>query len=266
MIRSTLLVLGLALGLALQAGAAGFSGTVKQTMDGGGYTYVQLTTAQGDIWLAGPQTAVKKGQKLSTGEGMLMSGFQSKALNRTFDKIYFVNSLGAASGSAGAAGGGMANPHGGGSGGAANPHAGMPLAGQKAPGAKVDKPKAGSIKKATHTVADLFFQPKLLAGKTVEVRGVVTKYNEGIMGSNWIHLQDGTGQAGKDDLVVTTQQTVKPGDRITAKGKIGVDRDLGSGYFFPVLLENATVKVEGSGKSPAKAKAKAKAATSTKGK
>lgn len=264
MIRSTFLVLGLALGLALQAGAAGFSGTVKQTMDGGGYTYVQLTTTQGDVWLAGPQTAVKKGQKLSTGDGMLMSGFQSKALNRTFDKIYFVNSLGAGSGSgsAGAMGGGMANPHGGGAG--SNPHAGMPLAGQKAPGAKVDKPKAGSVKKATHTVADLFFQPKLLAGKTVEVRGVVTKYNEGIMGSNWIHLQDGTGQAGKDDLVVTTQQTAKPGDRITAKGTLAVDRDLGSGYFFPVLLENATVKVEGSGKGAGAAKAKA--ATSAKGK
>jgi hypothetical protein len=262
MIRSTLLILGVALGLALQAGAAGFSGTVKQTMDGGGYTYVQLTTAQGDVWLAGPQTAVKKGQKLSTGDGMLMSGFQSKALNRTFDKIYFVNSLGAASG-AGSAAGSMGNPHGGGSGAAgSNPHAGMPLAGQKAPGAKVDKPKQGSVKKASHTVADLFFQPKLLAGKTVEVRGVVTKYNEGIMGSNWIHLQDGTGQAGKDDLVVTTQQVVKPGDRITAKGKVGVDRDLGSGYFFPVLLENATVKVEGSGK----AATKGKAATAAKGK
>ena len=126
----------------------------------------------------------------------------------------------------------------------------------------MDKPKQGSIKKATHTVADLFFQPKLLAGKSVEVRGVVTKYNEGIMGSNWIHLQDGTGQAGKDDLVVTTQQKAKPGDLITAKGQLAVDRDLGSGYFFPVLLENATLKVEASGK----AAAKGKAATAAKGK
>jgi len=127
MIRSTLLVLGLTLGLALQAGAAGFSGTVKQTMDGGGYTYVQLTTAQGDVWLAGPQAAIKKGQKLSTGDGMLMNGFQSKALGRTFDKIYFVNSLGATSGG-GSAAGSMGNPHAGGAG--SNPHAGMPLAGQ----------------------------------------------------------------------------------------------------------------------------------------
>ncbi|MFA7330767.1 MAG: hypothetical protein WC326_06800 [Candidatus Delongbacteria bacterium] len=229
--------------LVLQAGAAGFSGTVKQTMDGGGYTYVLLTTGKGDIWLAGPQTAVKKGQKLSTGDGMLMSGFQSKALNRTFDQIYFVNSLGAAAGGGAAMGKAPA-----GKGMAANPHAGMPLAGQKAPGASVAKPKAGSIKKATHTVADCFFQPKLLAGKTVEVRGVVTKYNEGIMGSNWIHLMDGSGQSGKDDLVVTTSQKVKVGDRITAKGKLGTDRDLGSGYFFPVLLENATVKVEASTK------------------
>lgn len=233
--------------LAGLAQAASFSGTVKQTMDGGGYTYVLLTTGSGEVWVAGPQTKVSKGQKLTTGEGMLMAGFQSKALKRTFDQIYFVNSLGAAGPAAKGAGMG-ANPHAGGPGSASNPHAGMPLAGQKAPGLSVSKPKAGSLKKATHTVEQLFFQPKLLAGKTVEVRGVVTKYNEGIMGSNWIHLMDGTGQSGKDDLVVTTTQKVKVGDRITAKGKLGTDRDLGSGYFFPVLLENATVKVEASAK------------------
>lgn len=226
------------LALALAASAAGYTGTVKQTMNSGGYTYVLLSTSSGDVWLAGPETKVKVGQKISSGEGMLMQGFNSKTLKRTFDKIYFVNALG------GAAAGGAA----GGAPGMANPHAGMPLSGQTAPSVSVGKPKAGSVKKATHTVGELFFQPKLLAGKTVEVRGVVTKYNEGIMGSNWIHLMDGSGQPGKDDLVVTTSQKVKAGDRIVAKGKVAVDRDLGSGYFFPVLLESATVRVEASGK------------------
>ena len=235
------------LALALAASAAGYTGTVKQTMNSGGYTYVLLSTSSGDVWLAGPESKVKVGQKISSGEGMLMQGFNSKTLKRTFDKIYFVNSLGGPAAAGSSAGGtaGMANPH---AGGAGNPHAGMPLSGQTAPPVNVDKPKAGSVKKATHTVGELFFQPKLLAGKTVEVRGVVTKYNEGIMGSNWIHLMDGSGQPGKDDLVVTTSQKVKAGDRIVAKGKVAVDRDLGSGYFFPVLLESATVRVEASGK------------------
>jgi hypothetical protein len=253
------------LALALAARAESFTGTVKQTMDSGGYTYVLLKTAQGDVWVAGPESKTKVGQTLSTGEGMLMQGFNSKTLKRTFDKIYFVNSLGAAKGSAGAASGtGMTgNPHA--SGGMANPHAGMPLVGGTAPAASAPKPKAGSVKKATHTVSELFFQPKLLVGKTVEVRGVVTKVNEGIMGSNWIHLMDGTGQPGKDDLVITTSQTAKLGDRILAKGKVAVDRDLGSGYFFPVLLDQATLKVEGAA-APAKAAAKGKPAASAKAK
>lgn len=229
--------------LALVAHGAAFSGTVKQTMNSGGYTYALIATSGGDVWVAGPETKVTKGQKISTGEGMLMSGFKAKSLNRTFEQIYFVNSIG---GGGKAAGGASAGPHAGGA--MANPHAGMPLAGQKAPTPSAAKPKAGSIKKATHTVADLFFQPRLLKGKSVEVRGMVTKYNEGIMGSNWIHLMDGSGTPGKDDLVITTKQSCKVGDRVVVKGMVGVDRDFGSGYFFPVLVENATVKVEAKGK------------------
>lgn len=228
--------------LAAAAFGAAFSGTVKQTMNSGGYTYALIATGSGEVWVAGPETKVSKGQKISTGEGMLMSGFKAKSLNRTFDQIYFVNSIGG-----GASAGAAVSPHGGG-GAMANPHAGMPLAGQKAPAPAAAKPKAGSIKKATHTVADLFFQPRMLKGKTVEIRGLVTKYNEGIMGSNWIHLQDGSGTPGKDDLVITTKQACNVGDKVVVKGMVGVDRDFGSGYFFPVLVENATVKVETKGK------------------
>ncbi|MDP2360914.1 MAG: DNA-binding protein [bacterium] len=241
-------ILTMALALALLAAgadAAGFSGTVKQTMNSGGYTYVLLDTGQGEIWLAGPEAKVSKGQKLSTGDGMAMHGFQAKSLNRTFDEIWFVNSLSAGAGSGAAGGAAMANPHGSPMG---NPHAGMPLASQGAPKPGAAKPKAGSVKKAGHTVSELYFQPRLLAGKTVEVRGVVTKYNEGIMGSNWIHLMDGTGEPGRDDLVITTSQTCQVGDRIVAKGKLAVDRDLGSGYFFPVLVEGAALTVEAAGK------------------
>jgi len=209
---------------------------------------VLLATGSGEVWLAGPQTRIKVGQQLQTGDGMLMQGFQSKSLNRTFEQIYFVNSLGAAGAGGAGSGAGMGNPHGGSGGAMANPHAGMPLAGQMPPKPSLDKPKAGSIKKAGHTVAELYFQPRLLSGKQVSVRGVVTKYNEGIMGSNWIHLMDGSGQPGKDDLVVTTSQSCKVGDRVVATGKLATDRDLGSGYFFPVLLENATIKVEAAGK------------------
>ena len=82
-----------ALALSLSASAAGYTGTVKQTMDSGGYTYVLLKTASGDVWLAGPESKVKVGQTLSSGEGMLMQGFNSKTLKRTFSKVLFVSKV-----------------------------------------------------------------------------------------------------------------------------------------------------------------------------
>ncbi len=64
------------------------------------------------------------------------------------------------------------------------------------------------------------------------------------MGTNWVHIQDGTGTNGTHDLLVTTSQTVKVGSVITAEGKVVKDKDFGSGYFYDVLLENSKIIVE----------------------
>ena len=72
---------------------AGTSGTVLETMDAGGYTYVRLQTGAATVWAAGPQTAVKVGQNVRLVGGMPMQNFQSKTLNRTFDTILFVTEI-----------------------------------------------------------------------------------------------------------------------------------------------------------------------------
>jgi hypothetical protein len=64
------------------------------------------------------------------------------------------------------------------------------------------------------------------------------------MGKNWLHIKDGTGAEGKNDLVVTTNDTAKIGEVVMVTGKLQFDKDLGSGYFFPVIVEDAKVKVE----------------------
>jgi hypothetical protein len=55
------------------------------------------------------------------------------------------------------------------------------------------------------TVAEVFARPgHALAGQNVTVRGKVVKTNVGVMGQNWIHVRDGSGAEGTNDLTVTT--------------------------------------------------------------
>jgi len=70
-----------------------FSGEVLETFDASTFTYVQVKTDNGPVWAAGPTTAVKKGDTVSFGGKTPMENFHSKSLNRTFEMIYFANSL-----------------------------------------------------------------------------------------------------------------------------------------------------------------------------
>ncbi len=64
-------------------------GTVLETMNSGGYTYVRLDVGGSEVWAAGPTTQLAVGDTVSVSTSMPMQNFQSKTLNRTFDKIYF---------------------------------------------------------------------------------------------------------------------------------------------------------------------------------
>ena len=97
------------------------------------------------------------------------------------------------------------------------------------------------------TIASLFADRKALAGKTVTIHGVVVKYNPGILGVNWIHLQDGTGTAadGSNDVTVTYTDDVPLalGDTVVATGTAAIDKNIGAGYAYPVLVEHARLIV-----------------------
>jgi hypothetical protein len=93
----------------------------------------------------------------------------------------------------------------------------------------------------TRTVAALHQDKAALAGKSVKVEGKVVKVNNGIMGRNFLHVQDGTGDAASNDLTVTSKQTAAVGDQVTVTGKVVLDRDFGSGYVYPLLVEEANI-------------------------
>ncbi len=106
--------------------------------------------------------------------------------------------------------------------------------------------QAGAAEPAVKTVAALYKDKAALAGKTISAQGKVVKVNNKIMGRNWFHVQDGTGDAktSSNDLVVTTKQDVAVGDQVTLTGVVAVNKDFGSGYSYPLLIEDASVKVK----------------------
>jgi hypothetical protein len=65
------------------------SGKVVETMDSGRYTYVCLEKNDKKLWLAVPKMKVVIGQNISFKPGLEMVNFESKTLNRKFDKIIF---------------------------------------------------------------------------------------------------------------------------------------------------------------------------------
>ncbi|MGK2944826.1 MAG: nucleotide-binding protein [Desulfuromonadales bacterium] len=210
--------------------APGKTGKVLETMDAAGYTYIQVDTGSETLWVAAPQFAVKVDDDVVIPEGMPMADYHSKTLDRTFDVVYFVPSVLV---------GGAANLTG------DMPAGHPPMTGGKTVVETTDVDLSGiTAAEGGQTVADIFAKKAELAGKPVKVRGKVVKFSPGIMGKNWIHLQDGTGEAGANDLTVTTDATAEKGDTVTINGVLVIDKDFGYGYAYDVIVENAEVAAE----------------------
>ena len=106
----------------------------------------------------------------------------------------------------------------------------------------VNVPKASGTD--ARTVAEVITKRIELKDKTVLVRGKVVKFTPEILNKYWIHLRDGSGSASDNthDVVVTTNDQAKVGDVVVVKGVVHVDKELGSGYAYKVLIEEATLQ------------------------
>jgi hypothetical protein len=104
-------------------------------------------------------------------------------------------------------------------------------------------PSASAADPQLHSVAGLNANRSALAGQTIRAAGKVVKVNNGIMGRNFVHVQDGSGDAasGSNNLIVTSKQTARVGDQVSIAGTVVVDRDFGSGYLYPLLIEEASI-------------------------
>lgn len=96
------------------------------------------------------------------------------------------------------------------------------------------------------SIVELYTEKDTLANQKVVVRGKVVKTNAGIMNKDWVHVRDGSGQDGSNDLTVTMTAQPLPnvGDTVLVTGTVVLDKDFGMGYQYPVMIENAEVKIE----------------------
>ncbi len=191
---------------------------VEEVVQTSQYTYLKVSENGAENWIAVTKQEASKGDTYYYNQELEMKNFNSKELNRTFETIYFVQGLSKEPIIAN-----VATP--------AN-HQGKTTA-LKKEGISV-APAEGSV-----SVADLFAKAAEYAGKSIKMKGQVVKVNNEVMGKNWIHIQDGTGDAGTCDLTITTQDQAKVGDVVTFEGTINTKKDFGYGYFYDVIMEDA---------------------------
>ena len=172
-----------------------------------------------DYWIAVTKLNAKEGDEYYIGKKMQMNNFKSKDLDRTFDTVFFVQEI-------------SKNPIM-----STSPAMTSSIESRR----PVIEKQEINVEKAEGgvTVSELFAGAASYAGQTVKIKGKVIKVNNGIMGRNWVHIQDGTSDNGKFDLTVTTDANVTVGQIVTFEGVIATNKDFGAGYAYEVLMEQA---------------------------
>ncbi len=208
----------------------GVRGTVLETMNSGGYSYVLVETEQDRRWLAVPQTVVQVGDTIQASQGMPMPDFESKSLNRSFDIVYFLGGLENLSA--------PAVPENRSTGALPSGHPSIDGS-SEIPPADIDVAEL----KSGQNIAYVHANKSTLAGQQISLRGEVVKYNANILGWNFIHIQDGSGDVadGSNDLTVTSKAATVVGETLVVTGTIILNKDFGYGYTFPVMMEGASL-------------------------
>ncbi len=202
-----------------------YSAVIQEIVQTTNYTYCRVAEGAVEYWMAISKLPVEVGQTLYFNQGHEMKDFHSKELDRTFPSVYFIQDV------------------------STNPGGGVAAA-EQAPAVMGTTPQKPEIVKneikigkadGGITIAELYANKDKYAGKTVKIRGKVTKFNPGIMSRNWVHIQDGSDYEGNFDLTITTQIMINEDATVTFEGVIATDKDFGAGYFYPIIMEEADI-------------------------
>lgn len=224
-------------------------GKVLETIDAASYTYVNVDTGEATQWVAVPEADLEVGQEVSFESGMEMKDLESKTLGRTFDSVIFSRGemvAGAGASAPADTAGSFEDALRDEAAGPGAAHADIPASGGSmaaiVPSSDVQVEKAEG--ENAYTVGELHARRNELNDQKVVVRGKVMKVSSMIMGKNWVHIQDGTGDAGSNthDLVVTTLAEPEKDSVVVVEGTLHADRDFGAGYRYDVIIEDAEFK------------------------
>lgn len=208
-------------------------GKVLEVTPAMGYKYLKVDENGTVQWVAIASAPVEVGDTIGYDKRTVMKDFKSKTLGKTFKEIIFANDVYLPQKTA--VPGTLKSMLGLDRGQQAHTTAAKP--------AESDKPAKPFVKKAFYTVEEVHMWRHALQGKTVKVKGKLYKVSRNIMKRDWVHIGDGTGneQQLTDDLVFTAKGVpFKAGDKVIASGKVAVDKDFGYGYFYDVIIEDAS--------------------------
>ena len=219
-----------------------FYGKVLEIKPAMGYKYLKIDEKGKEVWVAIANAPVKIGDKIGYDKKTKMANFKSKTLDQEFKEIYFASEVYLPQKATGPKsmkqmlGLGTAKK---------DPHAGMGRGMSLEP--EEETPAKPFVKKDTYTVEEIHMWRKSLKDQIISIKGSVYKVSRGIMKLDWVHVGDDTGNEKKltDDLVFTASSAkVEKGDKIIAKGKVIVDKDFGYGYFYKVIIQDASFEVQ----------------------
>ncbi|KOH44209.1 GW dipeptide domain-containing protein [Sunxiuqinia dokdonensis] len=196
--------------------------TVEEVIQTSTYTYLKVSENSQEFWLAVNRQEVEVGEKYYYESALEMKDFESKALGRVFDSIYFVQKF-------------SQQPI----------TSNNPVAGKQSPQGKALEdfnegiqinPVDGGV-----SIADLYASKSDFSGQQVTVKGQVVKVNKNIMSRNWLHIQDGTKHGENYDLTITSNEVAEVGDVIVVEGTVTLDKDFGAGYFYELIMEDGKI-------------------------
>ena len=195
---------------------------VKEILNTEKYSYLLVEEQGKEFWVAISKREVKQGGTYQYKGGLLKKNFFSREFNRVFETVYLVSNIWEKTERPGSA---------------LDEAATRIKGGQSLPNLEVEKiqPAAGAI-----SLAELFANKESYQGKLVKITGKCIKINPMIMGRNWVHIQDGSGQ--DLELTVTTAEVLQLGDIVSVEGTITLDKDFGAGYRYDIIMEKAVLQ------------------------
>ena len=197
-----------------------YYGTILKIENAMSYQYLKVKEDGKELWVAIAASQVKVGDKIGYDKTTIMKDFKSKTLKKTFKEVIFASDVQFVENNA------------------TTPKKVIKV---------TEKPfvKKAFVKKEFYTVEELFMWKDELKNQTINIKGKISKISRQIMKLDWVHIVDGTGEAGQknNDIIFTSKEVKqKTGDEVIATGKVIIDKDFGFGYFYKVIIQESSFK------------------------